>query len=267
MGGLEVQLFLLGNVFVIGALMSLALIHWRGHKTKETQQKSKATVQPILPPATVQRIIDKAEKEYAKTVEQTSRELRQQLHTSTASLHDQVSRLGLKIINEELLRYRSGLTAAHKETISSMQRTSKEVAEHSQSLRTRLIERQAAVELQLSRQQAELEARFIAHSDSLDGLFQKREKDFMDKIDELEKTLIDKQRQHLERQAELDTKLEQNVAVRQEQRLKQLDAQLDDAVVAFLLESLGHNVDLGAQLPYLTETLAENKEAIAKEIR
>jgi len=266
MGGLEVQLFILGNVFVIGALMSAALFHWREHRTK-MKSKTKSSLQPILPPATVRHIIEKAEKEYSRTVEQTSLELRHQLHTSATSLHDQVSNLGLKMINDELGQYRSDLSIAHKETIGSMQGISKDIVEHSQELRTRLLNRQAAIELQLSRQQAELEAKFIAHSDSLDVVFQKRENDFMSKLDELEKSLLNTQQQYLDKQKELNAQLEQNTAARQEQRLEQLDTQLDDAVVAFLLETLGHNVDIGAQLPYLTETLAANKEAITKELR
>jgi hypothetical protein len=62
-----------------------------------------------------------------------------------------------------------------------------------------------------------------------------------------------------ERQAQLEAELEQSFAAQNEALTTQLNAKLNDAVLAFLLETLGHQVDLGAQAEYLVQTLEANK--------
>lgn len=64
------------------------------------------------------------------------------------------------------------------------------------------------------------------------------------------------------RQAELEAGLEQRYALQQEAITKQLNDKMNDAVLAFLLETLGHEVDLGAQADYLVKTLEANKAAL-----
>ena len=62
-----------------------------------------------------------------------------------------------------------------------------------------------------------------------------------------------------ERQLALEAELEQSFAVQKQQLTKELNDKLNDAVVGFLLETLGHDVDLGAQADYLLATLEANK--------
>jgi hypothetical protein len=69
-----------------------------------------------------------------------------------------------------------------------------------------------------------------------------------------------------ERQAQLEAKLNDEIAVEKQQLAIQLDAKLGDAVTAFLIETLGHDVDLGAQNDYLTAMLEKNKAELIKEI-
>jgi hypothetical protein len=61
------------------------------------------------------------------------------------------------------------------------------------------------------------------------------------------------------RQSELEAELEQSFAAQKDALAKQMNDKLNDAVVAFLLETLGHDVDLGAQADYLVATLEANK--------
>lgn len=70
-----------------------------------------------------------------------------------------------------------------------------------------------------------------------------------------------------EQQAALDTKLTEEVAAEKERLLADIDTKLADAVSSFLIETLGHEVDLGAQASYLTSMLDEHKDAIIKEVR
>lgn len=62
-----------------------------------------------------------------------------------------------------------------------------------------------------------------------------------------------------QRQTELETELEQSFATQKDDLTKRLNEKLNDGVLAFLLETLGHDVDLGAQADYLIATLEANK--------
>lgn len=62
-----------------------------------------------------------------------------------------------------------------------------------------------------------------------------------------------------QRQTELESELEQSFATQTDTLTKRLNDKMNDAVLAFLLETLGHDVDLGAQADYLVATLEANK--------
>lgn len=70
-----------------------------------------------------------------------------------------------------------------------------------------------------------------------------------------------------EHQNELKTKMAEQVEAEKKQLLDQIDTKLADAVQSFLLETLQHNVDLGAQSTYLTAMLEEHKHDIAKGVK
>ena len=51
-----------------------------------------------------------------------------------------------------------------------------------------------------------------------------------------------------------------------EQIIGQLDTKIADGIASFLVETLQHNVDLGAQTAYLTAQLEEHKADLIREI-
>lgn len=65
---------------------------------------------------------------------------------------------------------------------------------------------------------------------------------------------------------ELKTKLAQEIEAEKLRLLKQIDTKLADAVGSFLIETLQHNIDLGAQSAYITAMLEEHKADFAKEM-
>ena len=67
-------------------------------------------------------------------------------------------------------------------------------------------------------------------------------------------------------EAELKTKLVEEMAIEKQRLIKQIDTKLGDAVGSFLLETLGHNVDLGSQSTYLMAVLEEHKAEFIKEV-
>lgn len=65
-----------------------------------------------------------------------------------------------------------------------------------------------------------------------------------------------------QRQVELEAELDKNFEAQQAAVTNKLNEKMNDAVLAFLLETLGHEVDLGAQADYLVATLEANKAAL-----
>jgi FAD/FMN-containing dehydrogenase len=70
----------------------------------------------------------------------------------------------------------------------------------------------------------------------------------------------------VEHQAALREAMESAVSKEQAALIAQIDTKLADAVASFLTETLGHNVDLGAQATYLTSVLEEHKDEFKREI-
>lgn len=68
-------------------------------------------------------------------------------------------------------------------------------------------------------------------------------------------------------QAELKAKLEADMAAEKERLLGQIDTKLADAVTSFLLDTLQHEVDLGAQQAYLVKMLDEHKDEFARGVK
>lgn len=66
---------------------------------------------------------------------------------------------------------------------------------------------------------------------------------------------------------EMKTKLAAEMEAEKLRLTTQIDTKLSDAVVSFLIETLQHDVDLGAQAPYLTKTLEAHKEEFKQGIR
>jgi len=74
-------------------------------------------------------------------------------------------------------------------------------------------------------------------------------------------------------QKELDTRrtqltehLDKVIQTEGEKRLGALDSRMNDVISSYLIESLGNQVDLGAQSAYIFETLEKHKDEIKKDI-
>lgn len=89
----------------------------------------------------------------------------------------------------------------------------------------------------------------------------------VDELQDKTKTdLRDIDKELAEQKAELKAQFAEDMAAEKQRLLQQLDTKLADAVASFLLETMQHNVDLGAQSAYLTAMLEEHKEEIIREV-
>jgi hypothetical protein len=68
------------------------------------------------------------------------------------------------------------------------------------------------------------------------------------------------------KRAELLQNLEADVAKERDGRMDEFNARLNDVVSSYLAESLGNNVDLGAQSVYIMQMLETHKEDIKRDV-
>lgn len=68
------------------------------------------------------------------------------------------------------------------------------------------------------------------------------------------------------RRLELIEHVDRQVAEEQEKRLAHFNERINDVITSYVAESLGSQVDLGAQTDYILQTLETNKEQIKKDI-
>lgn len=69
-----------------------------------------------------------------------------------------------------------------------------------------------------------------------------------------------------EERTKMEAELQKEAAAERERLAKALDTKLNQAITSFLIETLQHNVDLGAQSAYLTKMLEEHKAELIKEV-
>ncbi len=68
-------------------------------------------------------------------------------------------------------------------------------------------------------------------------------------------------------QQEMVDKLRADIESEKERTMADIDTKMNDAVISFLLETMQHNVDLGAQTDYILSVLEANKADIIGEVK
>lgn len=66
---------------------------------------------------------------------------------------------------------------------------------------------------------------------------------------------------------ELKGKLAEEITAEKQRLMERIDTKLADAVSSFLVDALGHDVDLGAQTNYLLATLDQHKDELKEGIK
>ena len=288
------QIFLFVNVFIIGVITAYAVQHARAH-FKPTSREVKKTNLPVLPADARQRILDEAEETYQKVIDKSAKSIETSFDATTSRLNSLLDKMGSDIVSDEMQRYKTTLESLREKTAGSIDNAEAEIASHQIQLRDKLVDRQSSIDSQLtehqakleaelsarqgeieteylerkaeySKRQAEIEAKLAEHQAELDAVLKERETKLAEHQTLLENELTERQKRYAERQAELDAQLDQEMSNKRQLLAQQLDARLTESVLSFLTETLGHEVDLGAQTTYLTKMLEEHKTELTKGI-
>jgi len=294
-GTLWLQIIILINVFLVGVVGTVAIMHYRAHIRPE-EPAAKRKPMPMLPLDVRQRLIEEAEDGYERVLRKSTASFESDLESTASDLSGQLAKIGTTIVNDEMNRYKSELATMRDETTKRMGSSSAEIETHHEQLRTQLVEKQAAMDAKLADHQAELEQKLAVRSSELEQEFTElqaryakkqadleaqlaqqeaelsstvkaRELKLSEHQTALETELTTRQEAYAAKQAELESKLEVELEKRKEAYATQLNTKLGDAVAAFLTDTLGTNVDLGAQTSYLISQLEAHKDELIEEVR
>jgi len=193
------QIFILVDVFVIGAVSTKIVQHAKEHYKpgkKGTAAPDRLTFGQ-LPGNLQQSLVQAAQDEFIKTTNQSLSQLKDSLGITTEQVNDLIRKLATDVVQTELNHYHADLDKLHIQAEKDLGNIKNEVSGY---------------------------------------------------------------------EAQLKVKLDQELAVEKQRLVKQIDTKLGDAVASFLLDTLGHNADLGSQTEYLMTMLEEHKAEFIKEV-
>lgn len=202
-GSTFLQLFLLIDVFFIGAIAATAVRHAYAHvhpthePEPEKTQPHPAAQNGHLPSAVREHMLEVAQANLQTVLDRAAAQLTRDLNSTEARLTKQMEKLGTDIVGKEMERYHAELDKLRQEASQATGGAQAELNQH---------------------------------------------------------------------QAELKAKMAEEVEAEKQRLLQQLDTKLADAVTSFLLETLQHNVDLGAQSDYLIAMLDEHKDDFKRRV-
>lgn len=163
------QLFLLLNVFIMGALAATALRHAYAHFKPDHHDADKihAKVQKVqLPPATRKHLLESAEEDFQSVLEKSTVELQRELQTTAAVLNKQLAKTGAEIVGYEMERYRTQLENLRKQADDAIGGAQTEVVQHQNDLKSKIAEAQLKIEAQLAEEMKLEKQRLIQQMDT-----------------------------------------------------------------------------------------------------
>lgn len=147
------QIFLLVNVFLIGALTAVAIRHAYAHFRPAHHEEEKPHRTPPtahLPPAIREQLLHAAKANFQVVLERSANQLQHSLDSTSTQLNKQLEKLGTKIIEDETERYRTTLDLLREQAETAINGAQSEISQHQTDLQAKLVEHQAKVEAELT---------------------------------------------------------------------------------------------------------------------
>lgn len=164
------QIFLLINVFLIGALTAIAIRHTYAHFRPTQHEPEKPHHPPVqtahLPPAVREKLLEAAQHNFQTVLDRSAHDLEHDLQATTIQLNKQLERIGNQILSNEMGRYQASLDQLRKQAEATISGAQEEVAKHQAELRVKIDERQAQLEAELTEKMAVEQQRLVQQMDT-----------------------------------------------------------------------------------------------------
>lgn len=103
-------------------------------------------------------------------------------------------------------------------------------------------------------------------ANSLNKEFEKYQLSLEDLRQETMQQFSGLQKELAERRSQLFQQIDSEAAAEREKRMQAFNNRINDVVASYIAETLGNRVDLGAQTPYILESLQKRKDDIKRDI-
>jgi Na+/phosphate symporter len=164
------QIFLMVNVFLIGAFTAVAIRHAYAHFRPAHHDEEKPVHHPAptahLPPAVREQLLRAAQTNFQTVLERSAAQLQHDLQSTTIQLNKQLEKIGTKIIDDETERYHTSLTQLRNNAETTITSAQSEVAQHQAELMAKLAEQQIKLEAELAEKMASEQQRLIQQMDT-----------------------------------------------------------------------------------------------------
>lgn len=251
------QLFLYIDVFVLGVLLTIGIQHAYSHYL-QTRHPERLHHDPSkeggLPQEVKERLLKDSRDNFQNILDTSADRLQHDLKSTSDRINLHLEELGNKIIDQEMKRYRQELDQQYKHADKNVDTVAAEITQYIEEHKEKLGKLHEQTDTIIHSTNADITEYKNELKKKLEYLHQQADDAISDVSGEI-----------TEYKEDLKQKLAAEVAEEKQQLLKQIDTKLADAVTSFLLETLQHNVDLGAQSSYLTSVLEEHKDELAKE--
>lgn len=245
MGTDILQLILIGNVFILGAVVAVGVRAYLDHKHPRTHSG-------IMNTELTSQLGEDAERAMKSAFEAASASLTNNLNTTASDLNRELASFGSSIIEEEMRLFRDNLERIRAKTEREVGSTHGQIAARQSTLEVELAQRRNELEQHLAAQQHTLESSLTQLQSNIERTLGQRKQAFASAQSEREKSL--------------DASLDEEIAKERAALITRIDTRLNDAMSSFLLETLGSDIDLGAQMPYILRQLESQKDELKKEV-
>lgn len=160
------QLFLLINVFLIGALTTVAVQHANAHFRPRSKVEKRPESATGLSPAMRKQILEAAQADFQAVLEKSAVELQRELHGTAVLLNQRIARTGAEVVNYEMERYRAQLADLRKQAETAIGGAQAEITMHQTDLKAKLSEKQATLEAKMAEDIAAEKQRLIQQMDT-----------------------------------------------------------------------------------------------------
>jgi F0F1-type ATP synthase membrane subunit b/b' len=162
------QLLLLLNVFLIGALSAVAIRHAYAHFRPSHHEDKPHTPAPTahLPPAVREQLLHAAKANFQVVLERSASQLQHDLDSTATQLNKHLEKLGTKIIEDETERYHTTLELLRKQAETTIDSAQSDVSHHQTEIQQHLTEYQAKLEAELSEKMNAEHERLIQQIDT-----------------------------------------------------------------------------------------------------
>lgn len=146
------QIFLLVNIFLIGAFTATAIRHAYAHFRPQHggEKPHPAAKQAVrLSPEVKEHLLQSAQINFQATLEHSVAELERDLKSTVSQLNGRLEKLGTEIVSDEMKRYRMDLDQLRKQTEANISGAQTEITEHQVDLKSKIDQRRVKLEAKL----------------------------------------------------------------------------------------------------------------------